>query len=256
MLTLEPLAAQAWRLYRAIDASGASFLVRPSIPILFFGDSKQYFASPLRVITVGLNPSRSEFPDDDRFARFSASRDLPPRGFENVDGFNNYIGSMNDYFRVRPYSGWFRPAFEDLLRGMDASYYDGAGSTALHTDLGSPLATDPTWSKLGSRRGFLATDGIALWHDLVAFLEPDVIVVSVAREHLANIRFPLNGGWRVAHTVERTNPYSVEAARVELPSGKHSLLVFGRAANLPFGTVSAKDKGLIGAALLETYAER
>lgn len=253
---LESLAAQAWALYRAIDASGVPFLVRPSIPILFFGDSTQYYASPLRVITVGVNPSRAEFPDDDRFARFPASRDLPPTGFHDSPGFRKYIASLNDYFRVRPYSAWFKPAFEELLRGMNASYYDGAGSTALHTDLGSPLTTDPTWSKLGSRSAILATDGIRLWHDLAALLEPDVILVSVARGYLENIRFPLNGGWQVAHTVERPNPYAVEFARIELPSGKRSILVFGRAANLPFGTVSTKDKRLIGAALLATYAGR
>lgn len=31
---------------------------------------------------------------------------------------------------------------------MDASYYDHQTSTALHTDICSPIATNPTWTRL------------------------------------------------------------------------------------------------------------
>jgi hypothetical protein len=36
-------------------------------PILWFGDSVAYSNSDVRVVTVGLNPSRVEFPEGDRF---------------------------------------------------------------------------------------------------------------------------------------------------------------------------------------------
>jgi hypothetical protein len=51
------------------------FVVDPAIPILFFGNSNRYFKSPLRVITVGKNPSNEEFPKDDPFSRFPEMRD-------------------------------------------------------------------------------------------------------------------------------------------------------------------------------------
>ena len=143
---MEELANEAWAAYRRAEAAGVTALVRPSIPILFFGDYERYFLSPRRVITVGLNPSRIEFPDSDRFARFPAARykDSQPPETARV------LRAIADYFREQPYDGWFKPAFEELLRGMGASYYDGAESTALHTDICSPLATDPTWSRLRS----------------------------------------------------------------------------------------------------------
>ena len=222
-------------------------LVRPSIPILFFGDHERYFSSPMRVITVGLNPSRIEFPDGDRFARFPAARYTDSKPPETAD----FLRALADYFRVQPYNGWFKPAFEELLCGMRASYYDGAESTALHTDICSPLATNPTWSRLKAERRLLATDGIELWHRLVERLAPDVILISVAREHLDKIRFRRVGGWRTLYTVERENPFGVEAIDLEVVPGKRTLLVFGKAANLPFGTVSGRDKRTIGSVIAE-----
>ena len=38
-----------------------SFVVNPSIPILYFGDEVAYRKSKLKVITVGKNPSLNEF---------------------------------------------------------------------------------------------------------------------------------------------------------------------------------------------------
>lgn len=36
-------------------------IVNPSIPILYFGDLDQYLKSPIKIITVGKNPSNNEF---------------------------------------------------------------------------------------------------------------------------------------------------------------------------------------------------
>jgi hypothetical protein len=49
--------------------------------------------------------------------------------------------------------------------------------------------------------------------------------------------------------VERTNPFVVQAA--ELSSPGRPLVVWGRAANTPFGTVSSADKTTIGQRVLE-----
>ncbi len=58
----------AWREYKTQPVQSA--VVDPSMPILFFGDSRKYEASDVRVITVGLNPSLAEFPSAEPFQRF------------------------------------------------------------------------------------------------------------------------------------------------------------------------------------------
>ena len=52
------------------NAAELSIRVSPAAPILFFGDFDAYSLSMLRVLTVGLNPSRLEFPADRPFLRF------------------------------------------------------------------------------------------------------------------------------------------------------------------------------------------
>jgi hypothetical protein len=83
---------------------------------------------------------------------------------------------------------------------------------------------------------------------LVEWLSPDLIIASVARSHLRRISFPQQDGWKVVHTVERTNRYDVELTRLKI-DGKIACLVFGKAANTPFGTVSNIDKRKIGLAI-------
>ena len=239
---LEELVTAAWAEYDRAHALPLSALVRPSIPILFFGDYERYAASPLRVVTVGLNPSRLEFPTEAPFARFPAAG---PPSSERLST-TRYVAALSDYFRIEPYSGWFKPAFESMLQGMSTSYYDGARGWALHTDICSPLATDPTWSGLGPEREALEREGVELWHRLVRFLRPDVILISVARRHLDKIHFLRQGDLKTIHRIDRKNPFDVQAAAIDVGAPRLSLLVFGQAANLPFGTVSAVDKRTIG----------
>jgi hypothetical protein len=227
------------------------FLVKPSIPILFFGDSHRYFSSRLKVITLGLNPSKVEFPESDRFLRFESARGIYPRIRERTC-HDEYLRALNGYFQKppnHPYEPWFN-SFEPLLRGLDCSYYERAVNTALHTDLCSPLATDPTWSNLPEEAQHrLFECGTPLWHSLVEWLSPDLIVASLARSHLRRISFPQQNVWRVIYTVERTNPYPVELAQFSVGNGSNTSLVFGKAANTPFGTVSNVDKERIGRVL-------
>jgi hypothetical protein len=242
---MHKLAATSWTLFREALEQHDGALVRPSIPILFFGDDEQYARSPLKIVTVGLNPSRLEFPRQDPFLRFRAARKVDP----DRPDLDAHLAALRAYFREQPYNAWFRPSFEPMLGGLDASYYAGATSTALHTDICSPLATDPTWSGLGRVGHALLPAGADLWHRLVERLAPDVILISVARRYLDLIRFPKLGAWETVYTIDRDNPFTVEAHRMEILPGKSTMLVFGRAANLPFGTVSAVDKRRIGAAI-------
>ncbi len=236
---------EAWSLY----ASGGGAVVRPSVPILWFGDSVAFSKSDVRVVTVGLNPSRVEFPEEDRFLRFPAARLLtapPTTATQRLA----YVGALDSYFRSAPYRGWFDQGFERVLNGLSATYYLGLPNVALHTDLLSPLATDPTWGGLSNEdRAALLQDGPRLWHKLIRALEPDLVVASVAREHLDRITFPRLGNWRVIHSVDRDRPFVTEAVDIEVAPGKRTVLVFGRCMNIPFGSVSHEAKLAIGAAI-------
>lgn len=275
--TLFQLAARAWNAFaatRRTDRSGNRTLfqlterawsafdrarelrlhvVEPAAPILFFGDLDAYRKSPLRALTVGLNPSLREFPAGEPFRRFPlAAGDAGRRP-------SRYLDAMSAYFRTDPYSGWFN-AFERLLEGMGASYYPGGASTALHTDICSPVATDPTWSKLGaSDQKPLEADGGPLWHDLLAELRPQIVALSVAKKHLERIEFTPMDEWKTIRVFMKTGPgdcwcqpYEVRARWYDV-GGEWSLFVFGRATQTPFGTLSSALKREAGETALKEY---
>ena len=173
--------------------AGQTWCVTPAVPILFFGDLDAYQASPLRVLTVGLNPSHREFPNCQPFQRFpliEGSRDPE---------LSRYLAAMSAYFHTDPYRGWFN-TFEPLLNGAGASYYEGGTSTALHTDICSPVATKPTWSGLDKAdQEALEADGGPLWQLLLETLQPQIVALSVANAHLKRIKFPPMAEWQVSY---------------------------------------------------------
>ena len=241
-LTLTGLMSRSWDAWDG--ASGAGVSVEGSMPILYFGDLLEYQNSPLRVVTVGLNPSGEEFPVDSRYTRFpgaSGARHDPHR----------HCQALNAYFEKYPYR-WF-DNFKPVLLGLDASYTTDAGSTALHTDICSPVATSPTWSDLGDdTKDRLMEHGVPLWHDLIRYLRPHMIVISVAKKHLSRIEFRAQSPWEVIHAItdkedgtQRAQPYPVMARWHDL-GGHSALLVYGAAAQTPFGTVSHVDRRIIG----------
>jgi hypothetical protein len=71
---LDELAARAWDIHGRAEAESLRHLVRPSVPILFFGDSDRYLSSPVRVLTVGLNPSGRSFRLPTHFCAFEERR--------------------------------------------------------------------------------------------------------------------------------------------------------------------------------------
>ena len=183
---------------RAFDrAARRTCCVKPAVPILFFGDLDAYRASPLRVLTVGLNPSGHEFPAEEPFRRF------PLAEGSLVREPSRYLDAMSAYFRTDPYRRWFS-AFEPLLDGMDASYYHGRASTALHTDICSPVATNPTWNNLDKAdREALEDAGRPLWHMLLEELRPQIVALSVAKAHLERIKFTPMTNWEVIRAFKR-----------------------------------------------------
>jgi hypothetical protein len=252
---MEPLIDEAWRLYRQ---TADPCVVRPSIPILYFGNLPQYEASALKVITVALNPSHHEFPVHDRFVRFRPAVGIETSTLDN-SARTAYRAALDGYFLDDPYMRWF-VWFEHVLLGMGASYRGGAENTALHTDLCSPLATDPTWSKLNGQQDALALDGMALWHRLVDHLAPDVIVISVRGHYRDQIAFADRQNWQPLVTIQREDPtkrpYQALMQQATLPGGKETLLVFGPAAQQPFATLTQEARQRVGREVREVLDAR
>ena len=251
------LARSVERAWEAFDrASSQPSRVTPSVPILFFGDLDAYWTSPLRVVTVGLNPSRHEFPDGDPFRRF-------PLGGDSSDREpGRYLDAMSAYFVTEPYSNWFN-AFEQLLNGAESSYYPNkAGSAALHTDICSPVATAPTWTRLGrSARTALEEDGVPLWHMLLNVLRPQIVLLSVAKDHLGHIEFVPISDWETVHVFERkgdgsprSRPYEVRARWYDV-GDEPSLFAFGQAAQTPFGTLHRNQQHETGEIVRRRYQD-
>lgn len=242
-LRLLRLLSRSWRPYDRLN--GCHHVVRPAVPILFFGNSEEYFNSELRVITVGHNPSLAEFPDGEPFRRF------PCMGNGNRGGAR-HLAALSSYFCTDPYKSWFS-SFEPILNGIGSSYYAGRRNAALHTDLCSPIATSPTWSRLCEcQRSLLESEGTPLWHSLVEVLKPDVILVSIAQRYLEKIEFPVVNDceviWKLGRE-GRNRPYEVTGRWIRIKRSKRSLLAFGRNVRTPFGSVSNKEKLKMGRAI-------
>jgi hypothetical protein len=55
--------------------------------------------------------------------------------------------------------------------------------------------------------------------------------------------------------VDRKRRYEIQGLELSLNASKQTLLVFGRAAQTPFGTMSNADKRKIGAFIKDRYCE-
>lgn len=242
---MNALIEQAWRDYERY----ADGIVQPSIPVLYFGDYERYKQSAVKVVTVGKNPSASEFPSSDRFCRFDKARDVHPAILKGQH-YQEYCAALNSYFQNRPYRPWFDHSYEPVLRGAGWSFYNTGRSVALHTDICTPLATSQPWRKVSQPlKGALETHGQELWHRLIEYLRPDVIIASVAEQHRLKIIPSDLTGWEKIYTLQRTNPYTVRATTVRFESGHQAILIYGRDSVLPFQPVSHTEKERIGAAI-------
>ena len=247
--SLDEVVSGVWSTFG--QASGLPSRVSPSMPILFFGDLHAYFSSRVRVLSVGLNPSLYEFPADSPFRRFPLAEGVTLREPEP------YLDALSAYFRTDPYRSWFS-AFEPMLNGLGASFYEGKPSTALHTDICSPVSTDPTWSRLDrDEQKALEKEGGPLWHGLLEVLQPQIVTLSVAKRHLSRIQFKALSGWKVVHLFKRTEagalrkrPVAISARWCEIGS-EPSLFVFGPAAQTPLGLLSSNQKREAGEITIE-----
>ena len=57
-----------------LKKQGSIPIVKDSFPIVWFGNTRRYFHSKIKVVTIGLNPSKREFPDHNPDLRFPGAR--------------------------------------------------------------------------------------------------------------------------------------------------------------------------------------
>lgn len=215
--------------------------VAPHVPILYFGRLSEYQKSDLRIVTVGLNPSVNEFPATSPLFRFPALTTYNAEQ-SNVARYGALQAAYEAYFDNDPYMRWFGN-LERVLEGFSASFCKRMGRTALHTDILSPIATSPTWSRLKkSDQSQLLTFGVPLWHKLIDHLQPHLLVVSVARDHFNRISFPSYGTKLCRVVLGGKSRYPIVAQTIQLVSGQLTDVIYMTPAQLPFGFLSDIEK--------------
>ncbi len=225
-------------------------VVTPSVPVLYFGNLQAFRASPLQVVTVGLNPSHHEFPPASPFRRFAAAEP----GSAPRPSPQQHAEALDSYFEQTPLARWFN-RLEPLLESLGASFYAGQANRALHSDLESPLATNPTWSRLTTKaQEELVRGGVPLWHDLARFLEPTVVLGSFADHYRREIAFDWDGAWTL--TWLASGKKLVEHRWLTWPSGKCGLLVYGAGGRHPFGNLTRAQKVALGQRVREVLNAR
>ena len=219
------------------------YVVNPSIPIIFFGDLESYSKESLKVLTVGLNPSDTEFRLN-KHDKYSLVR------FPEYNGdYKSLELTLNNYFKNIPYKRWFN-SLEPILNGLGCSFYPNNNlKKVIHTDICSPLATFPTWSKLSKDiKKNLFNRGFLIWKKLISETKPDLIIISTRYEYVKLLN-PKK--IKTLHTIFKKKdgsprrPFNLDLFEVNINNHK-TLMVYGEPKNTPFGSVTTNDKTKMG----------
>lgn len=153
------------------------------MPIAWFGNLDAYFASPRRIVTVGINPSQHEFPvvGPPRFDKGVLTSFRRAKKAVDID-LAAYRKTLCEYFETNPYCPWFG-RFNKVLFALGASYGSyKCSSCVLHIDLMTPLPTD-RWSQLETHQRREVSD-CTIFHSLMAVLKPDLAIFVPGKTHL------------------------------------------------------------------------
>lgn len=228
------------------------YVVSPAIPIVYFGDLQAYLDSKIKIVTVGKNPSDIEF-------RLRGDVNYSFIRFLNWKQEQNLKQTLNCYFEHNPYKSWFNNSYEIILNGIAAIYYskNNQPNRAIHTDICSPLATEPRWSKLKKEQKFrLFKIGFELWKELINILEPDILLVSVAYDCLCDLKIEKRKVFKSFDKLkdgnQRTKPYLIKQYEYNLNNNKITKLFFGEASQIPFGSLAHNHKLLLGQEILQS----
>jgi len=219
-------------LFDEIKRVKPSLTARNSVPIIFSGNIAQYEKSPLKIVTVALNPSSNEFAGVDH--RYKLEK-LNPKNLFKV------CSSYFDVDSAQEVSRWFTN-YEKILMSADASYFEGRRNRAIHSDMCSPIVTQKKWQKLGREdRRQLQESGLQIWKEFVRILSPDIILMSVKREY----RDEICQNW----TEIPISSIPTRSRNVAIGKLGCSTVVWGRARNTPFMDFNDREKIKIGETL-------
>jgi hypothetical protein len=166
-------------------------------PVLWFGNNN---TNKPKIITIGANPSRSEFLNGNNSTLRGISADNVPYLSKSQQRFYTFdkneltsdlslqklheiINSYNNYFTNHPYRSWFGKVnggkVEALVNSFGASFYNDGNKQVLHLDL-FPFATLSDFNKIKH----LAEDDLFCnsWAqefllNLISNIEPEIIIV-------------------------------------------------------------------------------
>ena len=230
------------------------------IPIDWFGNRNEYEQSDIRIVTVGLNPSEMEFKRDKNDTVYDVSYRFPNAIVGNPA---TYPQAWNEYFMHHPYN-WFCH-FERVLQGAGASYggklpekmgeQDHPGRRAIHTDLCSPYATAPAWSKLPSKEQEAITkEGICHWKEQMEQLQPDIIITAIAKKYWQKL--PVTDISEL-YVITETQNGTARKRPVVIRKGNYNgaLVILGVTQNKPFGSICKEEQKHIGELILQAYKE-
>ena len=219
-------------------------VIQRSLPVLFFGDLKSYLKNDFKVVTAAINPSDMEFKMEKKQKWHSTKI-----RFEDFDGsYESLEVACSNYFKVKPYE-WFGKnknkhldiGFKPILNSMGYCYYPNKGNLkpVLHTDLCSPLATNKKWKDVSPKdKNQLIETGFPLWKRLINEIKPNLIIMSMAKEHI----YRLNPKSKRSIYV-KDDKYTVDFYSINLDGFKTNL-IWGSAQNRPFQPF--KNKSEIG----------
>jgi len=196
-----------------------------AIPILWFGDLEAYRKSPIKILTVGINPSDIEFKNNkggiELNFRFPDSTEID---LNNPDYQKKYTDILNGYFKKdeghHPYMRWFNKN-ESALNGLGASYFSGSSKlTSIHIDLRAPIATPIKWSDIEKYNIDEFNPGIGIFNRLVNELQPDIMLMPISiDQHIAKVFGKMD--W------EDLGYGYLKLSRVKLDSKKDCVLING-----------------------------
>lgn len=172
-----------------------------SIPIIWFGDLEKYSdkSNKLKILTVSINPSNSEFKDDKGNPSFCRFKEIDKEfaGKKSPlceEDKQILINAYNSYFATHPYCSYF-DYYEKVLNYFDCSYYDKKKKNiAIHIDLYTPIATKNLWKDLSKEEKTEiqclknnSNNSDLLLDFLDNFLQPDIILFSTKKNELKKV---------------------------------------------------------------------
>lgn len=229
------------------------FILKDSMPILWFGDLNSYFKSEKRIVTVGINPSDIEFKDNKgrlcsvnyRFPKVKKLLHKTKLSFKDID---DYIESLNYYFKNKDpygkltyYAKWFS-SYENALNALDASYFTGEKNrTAIHIDLCTPVATSKKWGDLTNyeRTCLMKNSGVDFNH-LLNKLEAEVIIASLNKDYIKQFKDSKGSPCTKSNADSDIKINSVAFIR-SFSLNNNRILIWARNSRTPLGYMSYCD---------------